>query len=89
LSHPSVEVVLIKVVEHDEVGVDEVADEKVGDHVTHPVVGEEEQFAARLGKVVDAVAGMEDLKGGIICRDQNLGIIWWVFYLRIFTSGIS
>ena len=35
---------------------------QVGDDVTHAVVGEEEEFAARLRKVVDAVAGVKHLK---------------------------
>ena len=35
---------------------------QVGDDVTHAVVGEEEEFAARLRKVVDAVAGVKHLQ---------------------------
>ena len=35
---------------------------QVGDDVTHAVVGEEEEFAARLRKVVNAVAGVKHLK---------------------------
>ena len=54
--HPAVEVVLVEVLEDDEVGVQEVADDQVGDHVPHPVVREEEELAAGLGEVVDIVA---------------------------------
>lgn len=35
---------------------------QVCDDVTHAVVGEEEEFAARLRKVVDAVAGVKHLQ---------------------------
>ena len=35
---------------------------QVGDDVTHAVVGEEEEFAARLRKVVDPVARVKNLE---------------------------
>ena len=35
---------------------------QVGDDVPHAVVGEKEEFAARLREVVDAVAGVQNLQ---------------------------
>ena len=49
-------------VEEDEIRVGEEGDGEEGDDVAHAVVGVELQLAARLGEVVDAVAGMEDLE---------------------------
>ena len=40
---------------------------QVGDDVTHAVVGEEEEFAARLRKVVDTVAGVKHLQRQLGC----------------------
>lgn len=50
----------------DQISVDEVHDNDGHDDVAHPVVGVEQQLATRLGEVVDAVTGV-----------QNLGIGGW------------
>ena len=60
--HLAVQVLGVKVVKEDEIRVGEEGDGEEGDDVAHAVVGVELQLAARLGEVVDAVAGMEDLE---------------------------